>query len=221
METTLHRQLKALYARAPREVEVPVAGYRIDVVRGPLLVEIQHASLASIRDKVRTLLQRHRVLVVKPIVAAKTLVQQDAKGGRVVRRRRSPKHGTLLSAFDELVHFTTVFPHQRLALELVRVEVEEWRYPCRHRRCGYRIEDRRLVRVLDVHRFRAAADLCRLVPQRLPQPFHTGHLAQQLNVDRTVAQRVAYCLRKTGAVCQVGQHGNTRLYAFAAPRCAA
>ncbi|HEX5102455.1 MAG TPA: hypothetical protein VFV87_01505, partial [Pirellulaceae bacterium] len=60
METTLHRQLKALYAGPEARTEERLEGYRIDAVRsipggglrGRQLVEIQHGSLAAIRDKI-------------------------------------------------------------------------------------------------------------------------------------------------------------------------
>ena len=89
METTLHRQLKALYAGGEARVEQRLAGfrYRIDAVRGEELVEIQHGSLAAIRDKIRHLVETHRVLVVKPIVAHKLIIKQDAPDGEVISRR--------------------------------------------------------------------------------------------------------------------------------------
>jgi hypothetical protein len=221
METSLHRDLKTLYAGKDAQFEVPLAGYRIDVTCGGCLVEIQHGSLSAIRDKVRALLEAHRVLVVKPIVVAKLLVKQASKGGRVVARRTSPKRGTLLDLFDDLVHFTRVFPHQRLTLEVPLVEIEEWRYPGHGRRRrwrldDYEVEDQKLVAVRATHRFQTAADLARLVDRPVPQPFHTGHLAESLRVQRGTAQRVAYCFRQTGAVREVGKRGNTRLYEFAA-----
>ncbi len=115
METSLHRDLKTLYARGPARFEVSLGGYRIDVVDRDRLIEIQHGSLAAIRDKVRDLLGNHQVLVVKPIVAGKLLVKREAKGGAVASRCRSPLRGGLLDLFDELVHFTRVFPHPRLS----------------------------------------------------------------------------------------------------------
>ncbi|MFT7644160.1 MAG: hypothetical protein ACI9G1_005926, partial [Pirellulaceae bacterium] len=135
METSLHRQLKDIYAKADAQLEVPLGRYRIDVVSDGDLVEIQHGSLAAIRDKVADLLaQDHRVLVVKPIVARKYLVKQDAKSGQVVSRRLSPKRGTVVDLFDELVYFTRVFPHKNLAIEVPLVEIEEYRYPGHGRR---------------------------------------------------------------------------------------
>ena len=173
METSLHRDLKTLYAGQDAQFEVSLGGYRIDVVSGGQLVEIQHASLAAIRDKVRTLLNDHSVIVVKPIVVQKLLVKRACKDGPVSDRHVSPKRGALLDLFDELVHFTRVFPHKRLTLEVPLVDIEEWRYPghgCRRRwrLADYQIEDQKLMAVHATYRFRTAADLARLVKRPCP-----------------------------------------------------
>ncbi len=218
METSLHRELKSLYADADARTEVRVGRFRIDAVAGDVLVEIQHSGLGAIRDKIAALCKHHRVLVVKPLVASKLLVKRAKKGGKVVDRRRSPKQGQIIDAFDELIHFTRVFPHDNLSLELALVDVEEWRYPghgrrWRRRQNDFQVEDQKLVTVRDRRRLAKATDLWTLLPEvDLPQPFHTQHLAQQLGVDRWVAQRVAYVLRETGAVQQVGKRGNALLY---------
>ncbi len=203
METSLHRQLKERYAGDGAAIEQRVGRYRIDVVRGKQLIEIQLAPLASIRDKIAALLKKHDVLVVKPVIAAKHLVKRRRAGGQVISRRRSPKRRTLLDVFEELVHFTRVFPHRRLTLEVPLIEIEEWRYPGHGRRRWRRendqlVEDQHLVDVQEVHRFRTAADLCGFLPPALSQPFHTGQLAEALGVERWVAQRMAYCLREIG-----------------------
>jgi hypothetical protein len=223
METSLHRDLKTLYAGSDAQCEVSLGDYRIDVASGGRLVEIQHGSLAAIRDKVKVLLKDHMVTVVKPIVVHKLLVKRACQGGPVVSRRKSPKRGTLVDLFDELVHFTRVFPHQRLTLEVMLVDVEEWRYPGHGRRRrwrlgDYQIEDQKLVAVHSTCRLQTAADLTRLVPCPLPRTFHTGHLAESLRVHRCVAQRIAYCFRQMGAVREVAKQGNTCLYEFASVR---
>ena len=221
METSLHRQLKALYAGPDDRQEVRLGGYRIDVVRGKELVEIQHGSLSAIRDKVRRLAEQHDVLVVKPIVARKTLVRTSADG-RELSRRFSPKRGTLLDIFDELVYFTRAFPSRRLTLELRLVEIEELRKPGHGRRRRWRqddhiVVDQRLLTAGEPHRIQTAADLLKLLPP-LPSPFHTGQLAAAADVPRSIAQRIAYCLREMKAVERVGKQGNTMLYQVPKPR---
>src|SRR6188472_1609844 len=94
METTLHRQLKALYSGDDSLQEVALRGYRIDAVVADRLIEIQYGSLGAIRDKVRILLANHDVLVVKPLAARKYLVKVAKRGGRIASQRYSPTRET-------------------------------------------------------------------------------------------------------------------------------
>lgn len=220
MEFSLHRQLKEHYGAATSRMEVRVDGFRIDAVgKQGRLIEIQHSSLAAIRGKVARLLEKRRVLVVKPLIGLKHLVRLDAPGGEVIARRQSPKRETALDLFRELIYFTKVFPHRNLWLDAVVVEVEELRYPGHGRRRrwranDYQISDQRLVRISSAQRFRRAGDLLSLLPAELTDPFHTGDLARLLSVHRSFAQQIAYCLRHCGAAREVGKSGNARLYSL-------
>ena len=219
METSLHKQLKELYASSAEQIETQLGSYRIDVHAGDELIEIQHGSLAAIRPKIRKLLQQHRVRVVKPIVAQKWLVRQEKKDGKVLGRRKSPKRGKLIEIFDELIYFRDLFPHQRLTLEVLMVDMEEWRYPGHGRRRRRRerdhvVADQRLLEVREKYELVQAADLKKLLKVRLPRTFHTGHIAEKLEISRWLAQRVAYCFRHAGTARQVGKAGNALLYEF-------
>ena len=217
METSLHRELKSIYAGDSAQTEVVLGRYRIDAINDDELIEIQHGSLASIRRKISTLVKKHRVRVVKPIIQRKRLIKRAGKGRRVIDRRMSPKRGSILDLFHELVYFCRVFPHRNLTLEVPLVEVEEWRFPGhgkrrRHRERDHQVEDQRLVQVGEVHEFKTAKDMLRLVPAELPKPFDTKQLAESLQIDRWFAQRIAYCLRETKAIRNVGKTGNALLY---------
>ena len=219
MESSLHRALKERYASPDAEFEVPLGKYRIDVMEGDRLIEIQHGPLAAIRDKVlRLAMDGNPILVVKPIVAQKTLVKRKKKDGPIIDRRASPKRLNMLSIFDDLVHFTRCFPHPNVGLEAVMVEIEEWRYPGHGRRRRWRandfqVEDRKLVSIGESKLFETPADLaCFVNAHRIDSPFDTADLAQHLSVDRWVAQRIAYCLRKMRAIRAVGKKGNALLY---------
>ena len=134
MESSLHRQLKEHYAGDAAELEVKLGDYRIDAVVGDQLIEIQHGSLAAIRQKVKSLLRDHCVTVIKPIIRRKRIIKQKSRNGPVTSQRWSPKRGVPLNLFDDLVYFTSVFPHANLTLETPLVEIEELRYPGHGRR---------------------------------------------------------------------------------------
>ena len=221
MESTLHQQLKDEYTDETSEQEVPFGRYRIDVVRDGQLIEIQHSSLSSIRDKIGKLVKKHPVLVVKPIIVRRQLIKLNRKKGKVVDRRLSPKKGKLWDLFDELIHFTRVFPHPNLSLEVPLIDIEEYRYPGHGRRRRWRkrdhvVQDRKLVTIHDRHYFGGPKDFCRLLPKSLPSPFHTGQLATAIGVERWVAQRIAYCFRHMDVTKQVGKQGNAWLYELTA-----
>lgn len=216
----MHQSLKRLYAESDAATEVKVGAFRIDAVRGDQLIEIQFASLSSIREKIRTLVKTAKVRVVKPIVASRTIVRQTTSDGPVVSRRKSPKRGVTLDLFDELVYWTKVFPHPNLTLEVPLVSVEEWRLPpeaCNRRRRRYKpkhaVKDVMLVSVLEKSTFRSCSDLMKLIDAaNLPNPFDTADLAAHLERPRWTAQRIAYVLRKMGAIDEAGKRGNALTY---------
>ncbi|MBW3540618.1 MAG: hypothetical protein KY476_10120 [Planctomycetes bacterium] len=223
METTLHRQLKALYADDPNCREVLVDGYRIDAIADGRLVEIQSAPLAAIRRKVAALLERHRVRVVKPLAERTLIVRRARRGGPIVSKRYSPARESLYHLFVELVHFVDVFPHPRLEVDVLLVEQEEHRLPRRKRRWrskDYRVEDRELREVRTSLTLCSAGDLIALLPPGLPSTFTTADLAATAAVPRWLAQKIAYCLRKTGSATVLGKLRRAVVYELTAS-CAA
>ena len=225
METSLHRELKLRYAGPGAQTEVRLGRYRVDAVADGELIEIQNGTLSSIWAKITNLLADHRVRIVKPIVREKLLIKRRRRGGRIVYRRRSPKRGRMLDIFQELVYFTRVFPHPRLSIEAVLVDVEEYRYPGhgrrrRRRHDDFQVEDQLLVSTGESCLLHTAADLIDLLDCQLPDRFHTGELAAALGEPRWIAQRIAYCLRQTGAVRVAAKQRNAIVYEVVPDRAA-
>ncbi len=218
METKLHQQLKVLYAGMDDAREVRVDGFRIDAIRDGELIEVQLGSLSAIRDKIRKLLQAgHRVRLVKPLIQNKRLIRLAEQGGKVVSSRRSPKSETIVDLFHHLVHFSRVFPHPLLTLEVPWISVEETRYPGHGKRRRWRekdflVEELRLVELHRNDQLRSATDLLHWLAVPLPPKFHTGELARLLKTQRWIAQRIAYCLRQCGAAEIIEKQGNTHIY---------
>ena len=219
MEHSLHKALKSIYCLDGCEQEVVLGKYRIDVVNDQgILIEIQHSSLSAIKPKCLDLLEEYPLRVVKPLVRNKTLVKLDEKNGKILSTRQSPKKGSWLTAFEELVYFTGVFPHPNLAMEFLLVDIRETRYPGhgrrrRKRESDFQVQDLELLEVVDRAEVIQPTDLFQWLPfEQIPLRFDTDELAQALQADREVAQRIAFCLRETGAVRHKGKRGRANLY---------
>ena len=215
MESSLHRQLKELYGGSAQDCEVRVDGFRIDAVARGRLIEIQRASLAGIRTKLATLLESHRVTLVKPLAARTRIVRRIEVDGPIVSQRYSPLRRTVFHLFEELVHLGSLFPHPRLQLDVVLVEQEEWRIARAKRRFNgpnFRVEDRLLLSVISKQTFKTARDLAGLLPENLPLTFHTQDVAREASLPRWLAQKMVYCLKQSGAIRSVGKTGNSILY---------
>src|SRR5260370_41738669 len=97
MEPSLHRELKECYCDDAAAREVNVRGYRIDAVVDGMLIEIQQASLAALRQKTKVLLETHAVTIVKPLCCLKTIIRLKRKAGPIASTRNSPRHETIFS----------------------------------------------------------------------------------------------------------------------------
>ena len=219
VEFTLHRELKSLYSDDRAAIEVRLGQHRIDVLDDERLVEIQVSPLGALRDKIRVLADAHRMLIVKPIAYRKYIVHVE--NGRPVRRRLSPKRGEIWDLFAEMVHAAREFGHPNVALEVVLTEEEEWRRERRGRRRWrrrpYRIEDRRLLEVVQTHRLADGADFRALLPADLARPFTTADLGLALDRPKWLARMVTYSMRHMGALAAVGKKGNHILYDWPTP----
>ena len=201
-EGSLHAALKERYAEPGDEFEVPLDGFVIDIARGSSLIEIQTGSFAAVGRKLDRLLDDHQILLVYP-VAAGTWLERPG-----VKRRKSPKRGSVYSVFDELVSVPTLLDHPGLSLEVVLVHVTKHQIHdprARRGRGGYRTVDRVLDEVVEVHRFDSVADLCGLLPDNLPPDFTTADLAEQAGISRDAAQKMAYCFRPLGVFEATGR----------------
>jgi len=212
-EKPLHASLKDFYAEEGDRFEVPLDGYCIDLVRGELLVEFQTANFGAMRRKLTALLPDHRVRLVHPIAAQKWIVR-TSRGGRVLSRRKSPKHGCIDHVFEELVYLPDMLADPNFSLEVLMVHEEEVRRQDRRkwRRGGWATMERRLLEIVDRWVFETPADLADLLPGDLPEPFTTADLAKALGKPQWLTQKMAYCLRHAGAIAIQAKRGNAYLY---------
>jgi len=213
-EQTLHEQLKDYYARESGEIESPLGDYRVDVVRGDLLIEIQTRSFSSIRDKLRDLAVNHRVRLVHPIAYQKWIVRLD-KTGKQVRRRKSPKKGRVEDIFYELVYMPKLLSNSNFELEVVLVDLEEYwiddgKGSWRRRR--WSIHDKKMLELRERHLFTSPEDFRRLLPESLPTKFTSRILAKETKLRIRASQKMLYCLHKMDVISRNGKKGRSYLY---------
>lgn len=216
METTLHRQLKTQLAGSETALlEFRENGFRADAISASGdWIEVQAGPLGLLRHKLTRLLPRRRVRVVKPIVLDHLIIRRASPQGAHLPARRSPRKGSLLEVFDELVNLMSLFPHPNLRIDILGVSIEEVRIP-RQKRPGYYVQDRLLREIRETTTLESAHDLWKLLPEaseQLEDPFTTRELDTWLGRGPESAQRVAYCLRLSGAVQTCGFRARRRLY---------
>ncbi|MCZ6617381.1 MAG: hypothetical protein O7E57_04555, partial [Gammaproteobacteria bacterium] len=111
-EGPLHQALKSLYSRGDATEEVPVGSYVADV-RGAdqVLYEIQTGGFASLKKKLGTLVEHHRVVLVHPIAQIRYIVKLPVREDEEATRRRSPKRGSIADIVTELVSIPLLLNH--------------------------------------------------------------------------------------------------------------
>lgn len=214
-ETSLHAALKRWYAKPGDQFEVPIDGYIVDILRQDLLIEIQTSDFSSIKQKLYRLLRNHSIRLVHPIPQQKWIIHLSPDGKTPLKRRKSPKHGSVLDLFTELVRFPDVVTDKNFFLEVLLIRQEDiWRDDGQGswRRKRQSICDRRLVEVIDRVCLDSPSDFKNLLPPNLIQPFTTQELALGLGIPRYLAQKMAYCLHAMGVLERVGKKGRAHLY---------
>lgn len=219
-EKPLHASLKRWYSRHGDSVEVPVDEFVVDLVRDGQLIEVQTRSFSALKKKLTVLLDRgHRVRIVHPIAVDRWIVKV-ANDGTILSRRLSPKHGSPLDLFTELVSFPDLLARPGLDIDVISTQQEEYRthIPGRSwRRKGWTVAERRLLSVIETQVIGDADDLVRLLPVDLGGSFTTADIAVGSGCSRRTAQQAAYCLRVGGAIVPVGKQGNAVEYRLASP----
>ena len=214
-EKNVHAALKAWYARPGDELEVEVDGFHIDIVRGPVLVEIQTSNFSSQRRKLETLIEKHPLRLVFPIALEKWITRLGSDGMTTLGRRTSPKKGNIFQVFKELVSIPGLIVEDGFSLEVLLIREEEFRCDDGKgswRRRGWSICDRKLIEVVGHHVFQTPKDFLKLLPRKLKNPFSTLELASAIEQPHWLAQKMAYCLRHMGAIQVKGKRGNALLY---------
>ncbi len=214
-EKTVHAVLK--YFENPDEDshEIPIAGHIADIYDGHRVTEIQTANLGAIRDKLDTLLPLCPVRVVHPIPHRKWVSWIDPGTGEVGKKNRSPVVGSFFSAFRELYRISSYLEHPNLEIELLLLDLEEYRLQDGWGRDGKRGShrfDRLPVSLEGQMLLTQPRDYLQFIPLDLEEPFTAAELAAAWKDRGRAASQAALVLRRLGVIEQVGKRGRSYLY---------
>jgi hypothetical protein len=213
-EQTLHEQLKELYAQESGEMESSMGEYRVDVVRGNLLIEIQTSSFSSIRDKLKDMIQDYRVRLVHPIAYRKWIVRLD-ENRKQVSRRKSPKRGRVEEVFYELVYMPELTVDPNFELEVALIDLDEYwiddgRGSWRRRR--WSIYDKQMIELHERYLFKSPEDFKKLIPENMLSDFTSKMLSKKSGLKMSLAQKMLYCLTRMNVIARNGKKGRAYLY---------
>ena len=209
-ERGLHAELKEWLKRPGDLVEGTVWGYRADIIRGDLLIEIQTGNFPQIRAKLAKLLKGYRVRLVHPVPERRWVIR-EVDGKR--QRRVSPRVGRVEEVFNELVYCPTLPLDPNFSLEVLLVHSEEaqsvrWRGKKRTR---YTVTERHLVNIVSSTVFEKPEDYLKLIPD-IHGAFTARQLSKTAKLRITLARRMVYCLAKMGVLEEVGSVARAKLY---------
>jgi hypothetical protein len=213
-ESSLHQSIKYWYQKPGDHLEKQVDGYIIDLMRGNLCIEIQTRNFAALKKKITMLLNRYPVRLVYPVPIERMIVRIDMATERVLQIRKSPKKGTYLDLFGELIRIPHLVRDKNFEVEVLLIREEQvlvegggsWRNK------GWSVSDRRLVEVVQGRLFASPADYLDLLPKGLPEIFTVRNLATVSRTRIRLAGKIAYCLREMDALEVCGKRARAYLY---------
>lgn len=213
-ESSLHSSIKKWYYKPGDRLEVKVDNFFADIVRDDVIIEIQTKNFGAIRKKLYMLLENYKVKLVYPIPVEKYIIKLSPSSS-VVSRRRSPKKGSIIDVFDELVSMPDIINHENFSLEILMI-VEESIF-CKDgkgswRRNGDSIVDRKLLDVTSSRVFEKKEDFAAFLPENLSTPFTNRLLSQTAHYPLHKVRKLTYCLKKMGLIKEVGKKGNALLF---------
>jgi hypothetical protein len=220
-ESSLHRFLKFRYAASGNHTEKEIGGFVCDGIgKDGELIEVQIGSFAPLRKKIAAFTARFRVRIVHPIVLTKYIELYDEAGG-LVRRRKSPRFGTIWDLFSSLLYAPELPLVPGLSVELILVDITEKRVADGKgswRRKGASISDKEILACHGTVLLEKPRDYRRFAPFKKGEEFTVRNLAEKAGIDVKTAGKTLYVLHKMKLLKRTGKRGNSIVYTIGKQR---
>ena len=236
-EKTVHAVLKDFYAGQEEDCkEIRIGNYIADVFRGGEIFEIQSAHFGQLRRKLDSFLPDYPVHVIYPFAHCKMVHWVDPQTGEISASNKSPIKGSVYEAFPEFYRICSYWGHPNLILEVMLIDMDEFRLKDGYARQGkkgshrYDVYPRALYqRVVLASR----EDFLNLIPDEVltmhrvrhrrtaegeqaeaseVEGFTTKELAAYLHVRRTKISFFITVMKKAGYIKELGKSGRAGVY---------
>ena len=222
-ETSLHRELKEIYAQKHKgNTEIEIENYICDIVcsdKNSTIIEIQTSNLSKLTKKIEKLTKFHKVKLIYPL-ATTTYLQRQDETGKILSKRKSPKKKNIYSIFGELFSLYKLFDNKNFSLSILLCEIciekivfeNPVQTPNKTRRFrkNWLTKDKKLISIKEEIVLKTKKDLQDLIPKEIPENFSSKDLK---NTEiKNEANKMIWVLRKANLIEQVDKKGNLIIY---------
>ena len=214
-EKLLHRIIKFYIEPDPYHHEIPILGSVVDVFSEEEIFEIQTCAFTRLVPKLRRLLPEHKITVVYPLAAKKTLSWLDPETGELTPPRKSPKRERAQDALPELSAIKEFIGNENLTVVLLFLDVSEYKrldgWDSSGKRGATKI-DKIPNGITEVITLKSKEDYRALIPKGLPSEFVADEFYKTLYRKRRGAFFALRFLIYLGLVAERGRSGRAKLY---------
>ncbi|AEJ19834.1 hypothetical protein [Gracilinema caldarium] len=235
-ESTLHNQLKELYAGTEGQVEVPIETFICDCrTKHGELIEVQTNSFGPLRYKLQIIAKNYCIKIIHPIVRNR-IIETYSADRVLLRKRLSPKKGSIWDLFKALIFAPELIIHKNIILELVALDITDTRIEDGKgswRRKGISLKDKALLSLHDTRTLLYPVDYQSFLPSCIGETFtirdfYNGIKDWQIShpplssslfsepilepLSYSTAQKAIYVLHRIGLLKRTGKKGNFYLY---------
>lgn len=235
-ESTLHAQLKQLYAGSSGQLEVPVDSYICDCRTSyGEYIEIQIGNFGPLKYKLQSIAQNHKIKIVHPIICSR-YIETYSTDRVLLRKRRSPRKGNYWDVFKALVYGPELVLHKNITLELLFLDILETRREDGNgswRRNGISLKDKRLLTIHNALPLTYPDDYQSFIPFTMEETFTIRDFFTRCNNMESqnrfisensfpksvldspsypIVQKAVYVLHRIKLLERIGKKGNFYLY---------
>lgn len=214
-ERKLHIILKHFFEPNAINHEIKVGTYYVDILNDNGIIEIQTGNFQALRKKLAYLLEISKVTIVYPIAFNKWLIWLNKETGEVTQKRKSPKTGTKYQIFYELYKIKQLLTHPNLRLEVLLLNIDEYRYldgwSIDKKRGSTRFE-RIPQAIIEQISINSVSEHINLIPDNMSESFTSKNFQKASALNLRNSQIALNVLKYIGTIEQAGKDKNCIVY---------